>query len=184
MSQNYKMPEGITDSNNIIYLLERQYEINGLRILKVAADELRRLYDLFNEEAIQLDQFHDGITIRMGVVMKLACKYFGIGQQELVSQSRTLKVMLPRHVTMYLAKELTDLSYPQIGAWFNRDHTTVVHAYQKMTEQLQSNPTVKKMVDEITILCQKEALEEHKRIQEMKLCQKKIANLSLRTRLP
>lgn len=170
MSRNYNMPPTCDESNDLIFMLEHYYETNGLSVLKVAANELRRLYALFDEKPVEMDQFTPDITIRMGVVMKIGCRYFNVNQSLILSHIKTLNAMIPRQIIMYLGKELTNLSYPQLGAWFNRDHTTIINAYEKVKDQIQTQPKIKKYVEEITILCQKEAMEEHKRIQELKKC--------------
>lgn len=170
MSKNYKMPPTVEESNDIVFLLEHHYETSGLTVLKTAANELRRLYDLLRVDPVEMPEYTPNIVIRMGVVMKLASKYFGMSAQDLVSDKRSLKYIMPRHVTMYLAKNLTNLSYPQVGAWFNRDHTTIIHGCDKIAKEIETNTRIKKYVDEITALCQKEALEEHKRIEEIKKC--------------
>lgn len=170
MSKNYNMPRTADESNDIVFLCEHYYETTGLTILKTAAEELSRLYDLLKADPVEVEQFSPNITIRMGLVMRLGSRYFNMTQAELVSAARSTKYIMPRHIIMYLAKTLTNLSYPQIGAWFNRDHTTIIHGYDKIADLIKTNNQIKKYVDEITVLCQKQALEEHKRIEEIKKC--------------
>ena len=53
---------------------------------------------------------------------------------------------------MYLTRELTDLSLPQVGEYFGgKDHTTVLHAYNKIKEDVNKNSETKKLVDNIVI---------------------------------
>jgi chromosomal replication initiator protein len=60
-----------------------------------------------------------------------ACEHFGITAEQLLSSSRASRVAWPRHVAMYLARELTAESLPTIGRHFGgRDHTTVLHAWK------------------------------------------------------
>jgi chromosomal replication initiator protein len=64
-------------------------------------------------------------------------KYFCVEPMRLQSRSRTRQVLLPRQVGMYLARQLTDLSLDQIGAYFGgRDHSTVLHACRKVEQAL------------------------------------------------
>ena len=159
----------LKQSNNIVYLLERQYETTGLTLLKTAADELRRLYDILDLKAAKMQNEDDAIvTIRMGIVIKTAIKYFGITQNQLTSSDRTLKVLLPRHVSIYVARKITDLSTTQIGAWFgNRDHTTILHAIGKIEKLLsKKNVQIQKYVDELSELCRREAVLERSRVKE------------------
>lgn len=62
-------------------------------------------------------------------------EYYGIHIDELASKKRTKSIAFPRHVAMYLSRELTDNSLPKIGEVFGgRDHTTVIHAHEKISK--------------------------------------------------
>lgn len=62
-------------------------------------------------------------------------EYYGIHIDELSSKKRTKSIAFPRHVAMYLSRELTDNSLPKIGEVFGgRDHTTVIHAHEKISK--------------------------------------------------
>jgi hypothetical protein len=85
----------------------------------------------------------DGAPIRSHLrasTMKRLCKavarYYDIGEDELLSTGHAADVVLARQVLSHLARELTALSYPQIGAALNRDHTTVLHACRKIARAL------------------------------------------------
>jgi chromosomal replication initiator protein len=64
---------------------------------------------------------------------------FGLRRDDLIARCRTMEVAFPRRVAMYLARELTGASLPQIGRAFNRDHATVLHACQHVKESLLQN---------------------------------------------
>jgi chromosomal replication initiator protein len=64
---------------------------------------------------------------------------FGLRRDDLIARCRTKKVAFPRQLAMYLARELTGTSLPQIGRAFNRDHATVVHACRHVKETLLQN---------------------------------------------
>jgi len=72
-------------------------------------------------------------------IQHAACTQFGITPQELVSSSRTRRVLWPRQVAMYLARELTTESLPAIGRSFGRDHTTVLNACRRAEQQIASD---------------------------------------------
>ena len=66
-------------------------------------------------------------------IVKRAAAAFGVSEKELLGRSRLRKCLVPRQAAMYLARELTRLSLPRIGAFFGgRDHTTVLHACRKV----------------------------------------------------
>lgn len=75
-------------------------------------------------------------------------EHFGISRIDMISSRRTWNVVQPRQVAMYLAKELTVMSLPQIGRQFGqRDHTTVLHAVRKIEALRRSDETVSRVVE-------------------------------------
>lgn len=79
----------------------------------------------------------------MRAIVLATARHFGVPAVKVMSNIRMAKVTLPRQIAMYLAKELTDNSYPAIGRRFQRDHSTVVHSYQKIESLLaKGNPVV------------------------------------------
>lgn len=68
-------------------------------------------------------------------VVKLVAAAFEITQKELLGASRLKRVMWPRQVAMFLARDACGLSLPRLGAAFGRDHTTVLHACRKVEEE-------------------------------------------------
>lgn len=76
--------------------------------------------------------------------------YYGITLDDLVSPSRSRKIARPRQLAMYLAREETDSSLPQIGrALGNRDHTTVLYGCGKIGDLMETNPSLRREVLEI-----------------------------------
>ena len=68
------------------------------------------------------------------------------------SKKRTRAIAYPRQIAMYLSRELTDLSLPKIGNEFGgRDHTTVIHAHDKISKdlELEKNIELKEKIDKI-----------------------------------
>ncbi len=69
-------------------------------------------------------------------IQKKVAEYFNISVKEMQSSRRARTVARPRQIAMYLAKQLTSRSLPEIGRKFDRDHTTVMHAVRKIEELL------------------------------------------------
>jgi chromosomal replication initiator protein len=68
----------------------------------------------------------------------------------MTSKKRTQKIAFPRQIAMYLSRELTDLSLPHIGDEFGgRDHTTVIHAYNKIEQKIEDDSKFANVVDKI-----------------------------------
>ena len=90
--------------------------------------------------------------VTIPVLQKSVAEHFGIRIEEMRAKRRTKGVAFPRQVAMYLARELTDASLPRIGEEFGgRDHTTVMHACERVKEALVQDPQfaarLKKLVD-------------------------------------
>ena len=86
------------------------------------------------------------------VILDATSKMFGIPVEEIIGKKRQRPLVAARQVAMYVIRDLTDLSYPAIAREFGgRDHTTVIHAVEKITAQMKSHrPTY----DQVTELCQ------------------------------
>lgn len=83
-------------------------------------------------------------------IKKIVCKKFSLKMSDMESSKRTKSIAYPRQIAMYLCRELTDLSYPQIGKYFGgRDHTTVLHAYEKISNDLTSNQETRQVIEEL-----------------------------------
>lgn len=105
--------------------------------------------DLASEalKGILPDPASRNITIRE--IQKTVCEYFSISMNELIGKRRDQKVVKPRQVAMYLCKELTGASYPEIGQEFGgRDHTTVMHSCRKIDSNVE-DPYFKTSIDNI-----------------------------------
>lgn len=78
-------------------------------------------------------------------------EYFGLRLEEFKARKRTKAVAFPRQVAMYLARELTDHSLPKIGdAFGGRDHTTVIHAHEKISKQLETDRELQQIIRTLT----------------------------------
>jgi chromosomal replication initiator protein len=87
-------------------------------------------------------------------IQRTVGEYFGIKLEDFKAKKRNKSVAYPRQIAMYLSRELTDNSLPKIGEEFGgRDHTTVIHAYEKITKTLLNDPnlqvTIKELMDKI-----------------------------------
>jgi chromosomal replication initiator protein len=84
-------------------------------------------------------------------IQEAVSQRFGVTLDELVSPRRSQAVAYPRQVAMYLSRELTDASLPMIGKEFGgRDHTTVIHAKDKISRLIREDRSVYNLVQELT----------------------------------
>ena len=105
--------------------------------------------ELVRERANYL--FKDANTsIDVEGIKKIVCEYYGISTRDIESKKRSRDIAYPRQIAVFLSRELTDLSFPSIGEYFGgRDHTTMMHAYNKINEELQNNESTKHNVNEL-----------------------------------
>ncbi len=88
------------------------------------------------------------VTIPM--IQQQVAEYYSLDIQDFSAKKRTRAVSYPRQIAMYLARELTDSSLPKIGEEFGgRDHSTVMHACDKISSDLRADPQFRQVVDSI-----------------------------------
>lgn len=87
----------------------------------------------------------DEKNITIDLIQRVVSEHFGIEKEEMKSRKRTRSVVHPRQVAMFLSRELTEYSFPDIGGFFGgRDHTTVLHACDKMAKQKEANDNTRR----------------------------------------
>jgi chromosomal replication initiator protein len=85
------------------------------------------------------------------VILEATSFMFGFSVDELLSRSRSRPLVTARQIGMYVCRELTDLSFPQIAKAFNKgDHTTVMHAVQKIENQMRERRQIYDQVQELS----------------------------------
>ena len=83
-------------------------------------------------------------------ILRVISRHYGVSKGDLLSQRRHRSVVWPRQIGMYLAKQLTARSLPEIGRRFgNRDHTTVLHAIRKIEGEITDNPRLRDELEEL-----------------------------------
>lgn len=91
---------------------------------------------------------------RVEHIQKIVCKSYGISRTDILADRRTAAVVRPRQVAMYVSKELTTQSLPEIGRRFGgKDHTTVLHAVRKITALVATDPILAAKIDDIKAEC-------------------------------
>lgn len=86
--------------------------------------------------------------IDIDMIKEAVSKNFKIKMEDFSSKKRTRSIAYPRQIAMYLSRELTDLSLPKIGEEFGgRDHTTVIHACDKISKDIEEDPNFKKRIE-------------------------------------
>ena len=106
-------------------------------------------------EAMIRDLVHGAEPKRIKIedILRVISRRFGVSRSDLLSERRHRAIVWPRQIGMYLAKQLTARSLPEIGRRFGgRDHTTVLHAIRKIDGQLKEKAGLKDEIEELTRL--------------------------------
>jgi chromosomal replication initiator protein len=112
----------------------------------------RRDIDLETAERVLKDIVTSDEPVPLGpeTIIRTTAQAYGFSVEDVLSSSRRQPLVLCRQISMYLCRELTDLSLPKIGEHFNRDHTTVLHSVEKVKRILRSDRAVFDRVNQLT----------------------------------
>jgi chromosomal replication initiator protein len=127
-------------------------ELEGALIRTIA-------YSLLEEEPITLDLTKEVLKdllrepkklITVDFIQRCVAEEFGIALPELKTKRRNKNIVLPRQVAMFLSRELTDLSLPEIGGCFGgKDHTTVLHSCNKIKQSTQTDAALREKIQRV-----------------------------------
>ena len=129
-------------------------ELEGALIRIIAYSSLTNrevTVDLATEALKDIISNKQNKSITIDLIQDVVATYFNLRVEDLKSQRRTRNVAYPRQIAMYLSRKLTDMSLPKIGEEFGgRDHTTVIHAYEKISESLNKDESLEHTINDIT----------------------------------
>ncbi len=91
------------------------------------------------------------LSINVNSIKKIVGKHFNVKMEDFNSKRKTQSIAWPRQIAMFLTTELTDLSLPEIGREFNRDHSTVVHARDVVKEKVEIDPFFAAEINQIIL---------------------------------
>lgn len=107
--------------------------------IELASDALRDILPAQKPKPISID-----------LIQKVVAEYYNLRIDDFKTKKRTRSVAFPRQIAMYLSRELTDNSLPKIGEEFGgRDHTTVMHAHEKISTNLQEDNSLQLTLKEL-----------------------------------
>ncbi len=90
--------------------------------------------------------------ISVDLIQKKVATYFDVKTSDLKAKKRSRQIAYPRQIAMYLTRELTNMTLPDIGEHFGgRDHSTVIHAYDKIQKELKKNQNVKNLLNRLML---------------------------------
>jgi len=125
-------------------------ELEGALIRVVA-------YSLLEEKPVSLDiaktilkdMVKETIKIiNIDMIQKEVATFYDLSVSDLKSKRRSRNIIIPRQICMYIARKITNLSLPEIGAAFGgRDHTTVLHSFKKIEKDILTKAEIKNTID-------------------------------------
>ena len=129
---------------------------------------IRELEGVFNKIVARASLTHSPITIELAeniinefkyesqkviscdFIKETVSKYFSIDKDDLAGSKRSNDIAFPRQIAMYLCREIANMSFPQIGVEFgNRDHSTVMHGYNKIAKEIKEKNNTKLIVESV-----------------------------------
>ena len=129
----------------------RELEGSLTRIIAYASLSGKPLTMAVAEEALRnILSIKDPKRITPDVITQAVSDFYGLSPADIKSSKRNREIALPRQSAMYLTRDMTDLSLPRIGdAFGGRDHTTVMHACDKIGQMLSSDAELKNAIVEL-----------------------------------
>ncbi len=134
-----KVKSNIRELEGCLIRLGAQASLTGRYINKDMAKSI--LHDLIEEDERPVTTDH---------IQKIVCEHFALKLADIKAKKRTKEVALPRHIAMYLSKQLTSLSLSDIGKNFGgKDHATVIYACKQTEEKRAKDETFNRMIENL-----------------------------------
>lgn len=126
----------------------RELEGAFTRILSFSRLMSKPITPTFAKEVLKDIVSSNEVVITSESIKRTVATYFNLKVSDLESKTKTRAITYPRQIAMYLCRDLTEDSLPKIGEVFGkRDHTTVLHAYEKIQKDIDANPSTKEIVE-------------------------------------
>ena len=153
--------EGLDIPNEVMLYIANQIDTN-IRELEGALIRVVAYSSLINKD-INADLASEALkdiipsskpkVITIHEIQRTVGEHYSVKLEDFKAKKRTKSVAFPRQIAMYLSRELTDFSLPKIGEEFGgRDHTTVIHAHEKISRLLQSDLQLQRQMKELNEL--------------------------------
>ena len=121
---------------------------------KISGRPVATLNDAYEALKEQIQEQTEGLTL--DAIVETVCNYFNVSKQDLVGKKKNKEIVDPRQICIYLITELMDTPLNAIGNYFGgRDHTTIMHARDKITTQVKVNSSLKNTVNDIKSILKK-----------------------------
>lgn len=89
------------------------------------------------------------VSVTVDKIFSAITDHFGISREDMVGKKREKAIAEARHISIYLIREITEMSFPNIGKLYDRDHTTILSSYQKVSRRVKSDPVFALELNEV-----------------------------------
>ncbi len=150
-AENYDVPDEV-----ITYIA--QHIQSNIRKLEGALIRIYAYASLTNKKEVTLELAQEALKhlisnnkkLSISDIKEVVANYYNLSIDDLVSKKKTKNIAYPRQIAMYIGRKLTDLSLPKLGDEFGgRDHSTVLHAYNKIEDEMENNQETKKNIEDL-----------------------------------
>lgn len=149
---------GVALPDNVSTYIAENIQAN-IRQLEGAVKKIKAMHELM-DEAITIELAENAIdalrTENPGLnptperIMEAVANYFYIPVEQMISQNRSKDVAYPRQMAMYMIRQELEYSFPDIAKIFKRDHTTVMHACNKIEEERKNSRETEDVIKSCT----------------------------------
>ncbi len=150
-AENYNVPDDV-----ITYIAQNIQ--SNIRKLEGALIRIYAYASLTNKKEVNLELAQEALKhlisnnkkITLTDIKEVVANYYNISLDDLVSKKKTKNIAYPRQIAMFISRKLTDYSLPKLGDEFGgRDHSTVLHACNKVEEDMENSQEIKKNIDDL-----------------------------------
>ncbi|MBN2364364.1 chromosomal replication initiator protein DnaA [candidate division WOR-3 bacterium] len=156
--ERYAQNNHINVEKEVLDAIARKVTDN-VRVLEGALIRLSAFSSIVGKDVIDIEMAHEILkdilkseekVITPEIIQKKVAEFFDLSEYAIKGKKRNKSIAISRHIAMYLTREMTDLSYKEIGELFGKkDHSTVIHAIKKIGKKIQEEQSFAKEIEKI-----------------------------------
>ncbi|MCL2539825.1 MAG: chromosomal replication initiator protein DnaA [Firmicutes bacterium] len=155
--QKKALVEGWNADDAVYYFIAEKIESN-IREMEGVLSKVCFYAGLSGKNKAGIEHAHEALkyeisnakeNITADKIIDVVCKYYNVNKSDLMGKKKNKEIVDPRMICMYLMTELLDIPLTSIGKIFARDHTTVIHARDKITDGIRKNNKLKTAINDI-----------------------------------
>lgn len=147
----------ITPPDDVLYFIAEKVktnirELEGalIKVIAYAALETKKISLELAKDVLKDVLSEEKKKISVDIIQQKVAQYFDLKTSDMKAKKRNRQIAYPRQIAMYLTRELTTMTLPEIGEFFGgRDHSTVIHACGKIDTDLKKNQNVKNLINKL-----------------------------------